>query len=219
VGTQGEVTGVLLDVDGTLVDTNYLHATCWAEAFAQHGIEVATARVHALIGMESSRLVEEIGGPVEELQAAHRALYAQFRGHLRPLPGSRALLEALHRDHRVVLASSASQDELTVLEQALDAADWIDGATSGDDVASGKPAPDLLQQGLELLGTDDAVMIGDSVWDGEAAERAGLPFIALLCGGTSEQALTAAGAAEVWSDPRHLVEHLPKSILQKGRRP
>lgn len=206
---------VLLDVDGTLVDTNYLHAVCWAEAFAQHGMEVSTARVHALIGMESSRLLKEIGGPPDALKAAHSALYAQYWGHLRPLPGARELLQVLHEQQTVVLASSASADELTALRQALGCDDAIDDATNGDDVASGKPAPDLLERAVKLAGTRHAVMVGDSVWDGEASARAGIPFVGLRCGGTDERLLREAGAVEVWADPQHLLDNLSSSILRK----
>ncbi|MGZ6792712.1 MAG: HAD family hydrolase [Mycobacteriales bacterium] len=210
-----DVPGVLLDVDGTLVDTTYLHAVAWAEALAQQGVVVPTARVHALVGKQASALVEELGGTdLDTAKAAHAALYGQWSGHLRPLPGARALLEALSgRGHRLVLASSAAQDELAALEQALDAQQWLHGATSADDVDAGKPEPDVLHRGLELLGVPCAGLVGDAVWDGEAAARAGVPFVGLRCGGTSEQALRGAGAAEVWDDPADLLAHLDRSLL------
>jgi HAD superfamily hydrolase (TIGR01509 family) len=211
--------GVLLDVDGTLVDTNHLHAVAWAEAFAQQDRVVPTADIHSRIGMGAERLIEELGGKdvVDEITAAHTALYGQWAGHLRALPGARDLLKGLKdRGLTVVLASSASEREMKALLTALDAEGLYDDVTTSADAEGAKPAPDILQVALDKAGlsASDAVMVGDAVWDGEAAERAGLRFVGVTCGGTSEQALRGAGAVEVWAGPQALLDGLGGSVLQ-----
>jgi HAD superfamily hydrolase (TIGR01509 family) len=212
------VKAVLFDVDGTLVDTNYLHAVAWWEAFAQAGHHVPMARIHRAVGMGSDRLLDALlpgdrdrdadGG----LTTAHAALYSVYWCRLQPLPGATRLLRACH-DHglRVVLASSADPDELKVLRAALDADDAIDAATSAGDVDSSKPAPDLVQVALEQAGASPAetVFVGDSVWDVHACRQAGVRCIGLLSGGTSRAELTDAGAVAVYDGPDDLVEAFP----------
>ena len=210
------VDGVLLDVDGTLVDTTYLHAVCWAEALSQQDFQVATVRAHRCIGMAAPLLVQELTGSSDEelastLTAAHRALYAQHWGHLRPLPGARDLLRELSRRRlQVVLASSASGAELAALRQALDADEWITTATSSDDVDQGKPAPDLVQAALKDAGlaADRALFVGDAVWDAKACAGPGVAFVGLTCGGTDARDLQAAGAVAVHADPAELCQAL-----------
>jgi HAD superfamily hydrolase (TIGR01509 family) len=212
--------GVLFDVDGTLVDTTYLHAVCWAEALRQHGHSVPMADIHHLIGMSGDRLLDEILGEGrdhdadDELTDAHLTLYRQHWGRLVPLPGAADLLRACaDRGLDVVLASSASEEELTALKSALDADDAITVATSSSDAGSGKPAPDILQSALDQSGlaADRVVFVGDAVWDGEAAKRAGVTFVGVTCGGTPESELRAAGAVEVWRDPAALLAKLDGS--------
>ena len=214
--------GVLFDVDGTLVDTTFLHAVCWAEALRQHGHDIPMANVHHAIGMSTGHLLSRCLGDDRDtdqddlLDAAHKTLYKQWWGRLRPLPGAADLLRACAaRGLRVVLASSASDEELGALRSALDADDAIDVATSADDADSGKPAPDILQAALDSSGLapDRAVFVGDAVWDGHAAQRAGLTFIGVACGGTPADELRAAGAVEAWRDPAELLENLEKSVL------
>jgi HAD superfamily hydrolase (TIGR01509 family) len=214
--------GVLFDVDGTLVDTTYLHAVCWAEALRQHGHHVPMADLHHLIGMSGDRLLGQVlgedrdRGADEALSTAHLTLYKQHWGRLVRLPGAAELLRACAgRGLDVVLASSASEEELDALTSALDADDAITVATSSADAESGKPAPDILQSALDRSGlsAERAVFVGDAVWDGEAAERAGVVFVAVTCGGTPEPDLRAAGAVEVWRDPAELLKNLDAGAL------
>ncbi|HEV7899355.1 MAG TPA: HAD family hydrolase [Planosporangium sp.] len=216
--------GVLFDVDGTLVDTNYLHAVAWWEALRQAGHGVPTARIHRAIGMGSDKLLDHLLGPDhdrqqdEELRAAHLALYATYWERLRPLPGAADLLRACAaRGLRVVLASSASKKELAVLRRAVDADDVIHAATSKNDVGTSKPDPDIIEVALRDadLSADRALLVGDSVWDVIAAERAGVMCIGVTCGGTSAAELREAGAVETYDDPAALRENLERSAIAK----
>jgi HAD superfamily hydrolase (TIGR01509 family) len=216
--------GVLFDVDGTLVDTNYLHAVTWWEAFRQGGHTVPMARVHRAIGMGSDKLLDHLLGtdrdraPDDPMRAAHLALYATYWERLPPLPGAADLLRACAgRGLRVVLASSASKKELAALRRALGADDVIHTATSASDAGSSKPDPDVLTIALRASGltADRALLVGDSVWDVYAADRAGLPCVAVTCGGTSAAELRAAGAVETYDDPAALREALERSAIAK----
>jgi HAD superfamily hydrolase (TIGR01509 family) len=220
--SQSSLAGVLFDVDGTLVDTTFLHAVCWAEALRQHGFDVPMADLHHAIGMSSGKLLSRCLGDERDesqddaLDTAHKTLYKQWWGRLVPLPGAADLLRAVaERGLKVVLASSASEEELGALRSALGADDAIDVATSADDAESGKPEPDILQAALDAggLNADNALFVGDAVWDGHAAARAGLPFIGVACGGTPAAELREAGAVETWKDPADLLDNLAKSAL------
>jgi HAD superfamily hydrolase (TIGR01509 family) len=216
--------GVLFDVDGTLVDTNYLHAVTWWEAFRQGGHTVPTARIHRAIGMGSDKLLDHLLGTDrdrdadEEMRAAHLALYTTYWERLRPLPGATDLLRACAgRGLRIVLASSASKKELAALRRALGADDVIDTATSASDVDASKPDPDIIDVALRESGlsADRALLVGDSVWDVLAANRAGIPCIGVTCGGTSAAELRDAGALETWDDPEALRDNLERSAIGK----
>lgn len=220
------VAGVLFDVDGTLVDTTFIHAVCWAEAFRQHGHVVTGVQVHRAIGMSSAKLLGAALGDDRDtadddaIVATHRSLYKQHWGRLNPLPGAVDLVRACHaRGLSVVLASSAKSDELTALRSVLDADDAIDAATSSSDAESGKPEPDIVQVALDQggLAADQAIFVGDAVWDGYATQRAGVVFVGLTCGGTPEDELRKAGAVEVWAHPAELLENLDKSVITTGR--
>lgn len=221
------VAGVLFDVDGTLVDTTFIHAACWAEALRQHGHSVPGVRVHRAIGMSSSKLLAAALGDDRDIDAddaivaTHRSLYKQWWGRLNPLPGAADLVRACHeRGLTVVLASSAKADELAALRDALDADDAVDAATSSSDADQGKPEPDIVQVALDQggLAAAQAVFVGDAVWDGYATQRAGVTFIGVTCGGTPEGELREAGAVEVWADPAELLDNLEKSVITTGRR-
>jgi HAD superfamily hydrolase (TIGR01509 family) len=214
--------GVLFDVDGTLVDTTFLHAVCWAEALLAEGHVVPMARVHHAIGMGSAEMLEHLLGEDRDtdadaaLIAGHLALYRQHWGNLSPLPGATNLLRTCaQRGLKVVLASSASQVELDALRKALDADNAIAVATSSSDAGAGKPAPDILQAALEQseLDASDVVFVGDAVWDGAAAAKAGVTFVAVTCGGTTEAELREAGAVDVWPDPAHLLDAFDQTAL------
>jgi HAD superfamily hydrolase (TIGR01509 family) len=222
---DGPVTAALFDVDGTLVDTNYLHAVTWWEAFAQAGHMVPMADIHRAIGMGSDLMLGKLLPPDRDedadadIRTAHTALYATYRARLRPLPGAADLLRACRRRGlTVVLASSADEAEFTMLRAALDAEDAIDAATFSGDVESSKPAPDLVEVALDKAGVPagQAVFIGDTVWDVEACQKAGVPCIGLLSGGVSRDELTSAGAAEVYPGPGDLLAALGDSLLARA---
>jgi HAD superfamily hydrolase (TIGR01509 family) len=216
-----QLKAVLFDVDGTLVDTNYLHTVAWWEAFAQAGHDVPMAPIHRAIGMGSGRMLDSLlpgdrdTDADEAIKTSHSALYSVYWSRLRPLPGARRLLRACHdQGLRVVLASSADPDELEVLRAALDADQAIDAATSAGDVEASKPAPDLVQVALDHAeaGPEESVFIGDAVWDVRAAQKAGVPCIGLLSGGSSRDELTEAGAAAVFDGPADLLEEFPDRL-------
>jgi len=214
----------LFDVDGTLVDTNYLHAVTWWQALRRYGHDVPMARIHRAIGMGADRLLDAVLGPDRRTSQdsavadAHSALYAAWYENLRPFEGAAELLRATAaRGWQVVLASSASEEELGAMRRVLDAEDVITAATSGGDVDVTKPAPDLVEAALEAVGAEPehAVFIGDTVWDIEAAGRAGVPCVALLTGGTSRAELEDAGAAMVCDDAMTLLRGIDKSPLSR----
>ncbi|HTQ90188.1 MAG TPA: HAD family hydrolase [Streptosporangiaceae bacterium] len=222
---EGPVRAALFDVDGTLVDTNYLHAVTWWEAFAQAGHVVPMAEIHRAIGMGSGLMLDRLlaqdrdMGDDADIRAAHSALYATYRSRLRPLPGAADLLRACKRQGlAVVLASSADEPEFNMLRAVLDAEDAIDAATFSGDVEASKPAPDLVQVALDKAGVPagEAVFAGDTVWDVQACQKAGVPCIGLLSGGISRDELTSAGAAEVYPGPGDLLASLGESLLARG---
>jgi HAD superfamily hydrolase (TIGR01509 family) len=225
---QRQRAAVLFDVDGTLMDTVYLHTVAWWEALRQHGTRVPMSLVHRSIGMGSDHLLDRLLGSDRDhdgdadLSAAHDALYAQYWTRLIPLDGAADLLRACSaRGWRVVLASSAKKAELRVMREALGADDVIDAVTTADDVESSKPSPDLVVQALERAGVpaDHAVFVGDTVWDVEAAGRAGVRCIGLLSGGWSREELTGGGAVDVYEGPADLLAHLDDGALADPARP
>ncbi|MYQ48610.1 HAD-IA family hydrolase [Streptomyces sp. SID4985] len=210
----------VFDVDGTLVDTNALHVVTWWEAFRQAGHAVPTHEIHRSVGLRSADLVAWLLGEerareeAESLGAAHKALYGQYFGRLEPLPGAAELLRHLAGDGwQVVLATSAGGQELSALRRALDADEAIKATASADDVSEGKPAPEPVEQALELAGVrpENAVFVGDTVWDMRAGSGAGVRCVALLCGGIPRADLEEAGADAVHADPAALL-----AVLRTG---
>ncbi|TDC72248.1 HAD family hydrolase [Micromonospora sp. KC606] len=219
--------GVLFDVDGTLVDTTYLHTVSWWEALRQADHPVPMATIHRAIGMGSDKLLDHLLGPErdrgedDKLRAAHDGLFGEYWERLVPLPGAAELLRACaDRGLRVVLATSAAAHEAEALRAALDADDVVDTVTCAADVAQSKPAPDILVAALEQsrLAADRVVFVGDSVWDVAAAARLDIPCVGLSCGGTSRGELAGAGAVAVYDDPATLLAGLADSPLATGRR-
>ena len=216
--------GVLFDVDGTLVDTTYLHTVAWWETMRQHEHDVPMAEIHRAIGMGSDKLLDHLLGDQrdkdadDELTKTHSILYAAWWERLRPLPGAADLLRACAgRGLAVVLASSAQAEELEKLRTVIDADDVITAATSSADAQQSKPAPDILEAALEQSGVDPkhSVFVGDAVWDVKAAARLAIPCIGLTCGGTSAAELIEAGAVATYTTPAELLRDLDASAIAK----
>jgi HAD superfamily hydrolase (TIGR01509 family) len=212
---------VLLDVDGTLVDSNDAHAQAWVEAFAERGIAVDYAKVRRSIGMGGDKLMPAVSHLTEDspegqcVSTRRRELFKQrFLPELRALRGSRELVAALReRGYTTVAASSAKEDELGPLLAVAGAESLLDGATSSDDADESKPDPDIVHAALRRAKArpEEAVMIGDTPYDIESASRAGVRAIALRTGGWSDAEL--AGAAAVYDDPADLLANLDRSPL------
>jgi HAD superfamily hydrolase (TIGR01549 family) len=210
----------LLDVDGTLIDSNYHHALAWYRTFRQSGIVLPLWRIHRHVGMGGDQLVPALVGKRineergEELRAARDEEYAQLIGEVAPLEGARELIADLkQRDLTVVLASSAPQDEIDHYLELLDARELADAWTTDDGVEATKPEPDLVQAALEKAGTEEAVMVGDTPWDVEAARKAGVETICVITGGFSEQELRDAGAIAVFESVEELRKRLEETPL------
>ena len=212
----------VFDVDGTLVDSNHLHVVAWWEAFRQGGHQVAMHDVHRAVGLPSGRSDHASAGrgagqeEKDALSAAHKAVYGTYFERLPALPDAGRLLRRLDgRGWSVVLATSAGGTELAALRRAIGADDAIVATASADDVAEGKPAPDPVEQALELAGAEAerSVFVGDTVWDMRAGARAGVHCVAVLCGGIPRPELEAAGAEAVFRNPAHLLAALEESPL------
>ncbi|ORA82963.1 HAD family hydrolase [Mycolicibacter kumamotonensis] len=212
---------VLFDVDGTLVDSNYLHVHAWRRAFAELAIEVESWRIHRAIGMDGSALVRLLSDDApddvrRELKDLHSRYYLQTAELLSPLPGARRLLERLAAlDLPVVLATSAPEDELAILRKALNCDDLIAAVTSSADVDVAKPDPGIIGIALDRIGAtaDQAVFVGDAVWDAKACARAGVPSIGVLSGGVSRTELETAGAVSVFDNAEDLLLHLDQTPI------
>lgn len=219
--TQRSRTGVLFDVDGTLVDTSYLHTVAWWQAFDAHGYRVAMRDIHRCIGQGSDRLVGSLLGHDDDaVRRAHSNFYGPFLEQVAVFPGAAELLQRCHDAGLVVvLASSAGSSELARLRDAIGAGDAVDAATSKDDVETSKPAPDIVAAALAAggLAPADAVLVGDTGWDVAAAARAGVACVGVCTGGWSEADLRAAGAAEVYPDVRALLAEFDTSLLTRRR--
>jgi HAD superfamily hydrolase (TIGR01509 family) len=212
---------VLFDIDGTLVDSNYLHVHAWARAF--HDVAIATEawRIHRAIGMDGSTLVEKLSRGADDdaqdhLKDLHSRYYKELAPMLRVLPGGRDILERVaSMGLQVVLATSAPEDELSILRDVLDRENVVSEVTSAGDVDTAKPDPDIVEIGLARAGVsaDRAVLIGDTVWDAEASARAGVTSIGLLSGGVSRSELIDAGASAVFSDTRELTEQIDETPI------
>jgi HAD superfamily hydrolase (TIGR01509 family) len=210
----------ILDIDGTLVDTNYQHTIAWYRAFLQSGKVLPLWRVHRHIGMGGDQLVASLAGEEfdaehgDDVRAAEKVLYMALIEEVRPFADARALLEHLKaQGHALVLASSAKPDEVEHYLDLLDARDLADDWTHSGDVEHTKPEPDLVAAAVEKAGGGPAVMVGDSTWDCEAAKRAGLPTVAVLTGGFSDDELRDAGAKCVFPSLSELLANLADTPL------
>jgi HAD superfamily hydrolase (TIGR01549 family) len=214
------VVAAILDVDGTLVDTNYQHALAWYRAFRDHGIVLPVWRIHRHVGMGGDQLVAAVAGDEVEamegdsIRSREGERYSELIGEVEPLEGARELIvEVKRRGHAAVLASSAKEEEIDHYLDLLEAREIVDAWTTSADVGRTKPHPDLVEVALEKVGEQSAVMIGDTTWDCEAAERAGVPTIAVLTGGFSEAELREAGAVAVFESIAGLRERLDETPL------
>jgi HAD superfamily hydrolase (TIGR01549 family) len=214
----------ILDIDGTLVDTNYQHALAWFRALRKHDELLPVWRIHRHIGMGGDHLVEALCGDAveeakgEDIRAAEKELYGELIGEVEPFEGARDLIvELKERGHAVVLASSAKSDEVDHYLDLLAARELVDAWTDSGDVEATKPEPDLVHAAMDKAGGGDAVMVGDSTWDCEAAGRAGIETVAVLTGGFSEAELRAAGAAVVFQSIEELRERVGQTPLGDGQ--
>jgi HAD superfamily hydrolase (TIGR01549 family) len=214
-------TAAILDVDGTLVDSNYQHAIAWYRALREHGVTVPVWRIHRHVGMGGDQLVEALAGEEVErrvgdrVREAEKRAYGELIGEVAALEGARELIAELHRrGHPIVLASSAKQEETEHYIDLLDAAELIDAYTTSADVEATKPEPDLVAVALAKAGVLSAVMVGDTNWDVEAAARAELKTIAVLTGGFSEAELRDAGAVDVFETLVELRQRLDVTPLR-----
>jgi HAD superfamily hydrolase (TIGR01509 family) len=217
------MTVVILDVDGTLVDTNYQHTLAWYRAFRSHGIVLPIWRIHRHIGMGGDQLVEDLTDPDvehrlgDQIRSLESECYGQMIGEVETMEGASELLRDLRdRHHTVILASSAKQPEIEHYVDLLDARQLAHGWTSANEVQATKPQPDLVNVALESADArpEQAVMIGDSPWDVQAAARAGVQTIAVMTGGFSKEELCQAGAADVYESVSQLRAQLDHTIIR-----
>jgi phosphoglycolate phosphatase len=211
---------VVLDLDGTLVDSVYVHALAWKEAFREVGVDIPTYRLHRAVGMGGDRLVAAVAREVVEdamgdvVRKLHDDLFRHRRGEVHALDGAPELLTACHEAGlRLVVASSSKPEDTDGLLALVEGSFVIGEVVTGDEGPS-KPAPDLVEQALERAGSRHAFMVGDAVWDVESAARAGIPCVGVLTGGYSEAELRGAGAVAVHETPREVASALPRLLDQ-----
>lgn len=213
----------ILDIDGTLVDTNYQHALAWYRAFRAHDIPLPIWRIHRHLGMGGDQLVEAMTDEKterdrgDEIRATEKERYFELIDEVSTMEGARKLIEVLgDRGHRTILASSAKEDEVDHYLDLLDARELADGWTTSADVEATKPAPDLVNAALQKagIGAQDAVMIGDTPWDIKAAAKAEVGTIAVLTGGFGPEELENSGAIAVYESVTELCERLDDTPLR-----
>jgi HAD superfamily hydrolase (TIGR01509 family) len=204
--------GVLFDMDGTLMDTNYLHSLAWSRALRDAGEWAPMNAIHRLIGMGGDQLVSELlGHDSPEASAARPTRYKELTSDIKAFPGAGELLHRIHDlGLTVVLATSAPEKELAQLRKVLDADAAIDGQTSADQVVHSKPDPEVFLNAMEAASIDPrrALAIGDSVWDIRAARSAGIACVTVETGGFSQHELSEAGSIRVYRDVAELLSQL-----------
>lgn len=222
-GPDGPVEIVVLDVDGTLVDSTYQHAVAWAIGFRAVGVQVPTWRIHRAIGMGADKLVAHVADDAveehmgDEIRDAHAREYANLHGSVTVLPGAEGIVSAFtERGLKVVLATSSSAEDFEREAELFDDIHMAEAVLTLGDVEETKPAPDLIRRAVEAAGGGRAVAIGDSPWDVKAAAELEVATIGLLTGGFCEAELLDAGAAEVYPSLQQLRDDVEKSLL--GRR-
>jgi HAD superfamily hydrolase (TIGR01509 family) len=213
----------ILDVDGTLIDTNYHHTIAWFRAFCRHGIVLPLWRIHRHIGMGGDQVVAALTNEQtdqergDDIRAAESELYFELIEEVQPMKGSRELIEDLRgRGHAVVLASSAKEAEVDHYLDLLGGRELANAWTTSADVESTKPAPDLVHAALNRVdgSAADAVMVGDTPWDVHAAGKADVPTLAVLTGGFAIEELEESGAARVFESVAELRQRLEETPLR-----
>ena len=204
---------VVLDVDGTLMDSNYLHVEAWARAFEEVGHRVPRSELHKQIGKGAGLLIHEFvedEEKVEKIRDLHSEIYDQIQHYGHPLPGAKELISTLiENNYDVWFVTSAEDEELEHHMSELEAEEAIQGVVNSSSVEHPKPAPDIFELALKKAGAtpDETVAVGDAIWDIESAKGAGIRTVAVLTGGAfSRQELEEAGAAEVYRDCAALLE-------------
>jgi HAD superfamily hydrolase (TIGR01549 family) len=210
----------LLDVDGTLIDTNYQHALAWYLAFREHDITLPVWKIHRAVGMGGDQLVPALVGQEvdrekgDDIRDKRSDIYEDLIEEVAPLEGAHQLVcDLLERDISVVLASSAPEEELEHYLDLLDVRTLVDAWTTSNDVEQTKPEPDLVKAALEKADGAEAVMVGDTKWDIEAAARVGVPTVCVMTGGWSPQELQDAGAVQVYESVEELRVKLDETPL------
>jgi HAD superfamily hydrolase (TIGR01549 family) len=218
------ITAVIFDIDGTLVDSVDLHAEAWAVTFAKYGKQIDVTTVRRQIGKGSDQLLPVFFSPAEltqfgeQLEQERSALFKRdYLPRVTAFPQTRELFERIKQDGKqIALASSAKEDELKVYKQLARVADLLTGETSSEDVAQSKPHPDIFAAALKQVGNPpaaDAMVVGDTPYDAQAAGRIQLRTIGVLCGGWREEALRQAGCVAIYRDPADLLAHYDTSPL------
>jgi HAD superfamily hydrolase (TIGR01509 family) len=215
---MADLPAAILDVDGTLVDSNYQHALAWYRAFRLHGITIPVWLCHRAIGMGGDQLVKHLAGEGfdreqgDTVRTEEHALFQQLIHEVQPFAGARGLIEDLKaRGCKVVLASSAQAEDVARYLELLDARELADGWTDASSVERTKPAPDLVQAALKLVGGGPGVMIGDSTWDVESAKAAKVKTICVRTGGFGVDELEEAGAIAVFESIAELRERISET--------
>lgn len=215
---------VLFDIDGTLIDSNALHVAAWVRAFHEHGYEISAEAIHAQIGKGGDNLVPTLLPQTDDdvrkqIEGSHGTIFAaDYLDRAKPFRNAAELLRHAHAaGKQVVLASSAKQSEVDHYIGLLDVADILAATTSIDDVDQSKPEPDIFAAALRKIGIEPAgaIVVGDTIWDVEAARRIGLDTIALLSGGVPPRALESAGAIALYEDVSRLLGFYDRSPLAR----
>ena len=214
---------VVLDLDGTLVDSVYVHVTSWKSAFVDVGVEVPSYRIHKAIGIGGDRLVTEVAGPAVEhalgdtVRSLHARHFSERLGLVTALDGASELLTNLReRGLKPVLASSGDQEMTDQLLELIEDSSALLERISGDETEQSKPAPELVEVALSSVGAECALVVGDTVGDVEAAAKAGVPCVGVLSGGLSGVELRSAGAVAVFASPRDLLENFDRALEAAG---
>lgn len=208
-------TALVLDVDGTLLDTVYLHVISWWEAFRDGGYEVSCFDIHRAIGRGSSDLVETLlGHPDDDVVEGHSRNWAPLREQCIPFHQVPELIrETAGRGVKVVYCTSGSPEDVQDFRKRIGCDDVVAAAVNSGDVSQSKPAPDIVEAALQAVGVrpENAVMMGDTVYDVRAAKAAGVACIGMMCGGIGERELQEAGAVAVYGNPSELLQDLDGS--------